>query len=124
MFEGASNFNQAIDAWDTRTVTSFTSMFKDAVNFNKPLLSWDVQEAALAPDSFDNMFHGATKFDQNLCQWQTNPGGEGTGIQTNQVANTNAIFAGATNAATGAVCYKCSDGFNIFKNVTIVNYFL
>ena len=64
-FDGATAFNQPLDAWDVSNVVHANSMFRNAVSFNQDLSSW-------RPERFlesSNMFRGATNFSQDLCSW-------------------------------------------------------
>ena len=44
MFNGASSFNQPLNAWNTSKVTDMGGMFYGASSFNQPLNEWDTSE--------------------------------------------------------------------------------
>ncbi len=65
MFEGATNFNQDINHWDTSTITNMSAMFKNAHNFNQPLNNWDVSDVI----NMSEMFYFNIDFNQPLNNW-------------------------------------------------------
>ncbi len=65
MFEGAREFNQALDKWDVSSVTSMNWMFHNASNFNQDLNDWDVSNVK----TMNWMFHNASNFNQALNNW-------------------------------------------------------
>lgn len=65
MFEGATNFNQDINHWDTSTITNMSAMFKNAHNFNQPLNNWDVSDVI----DMSEMFYFNIDFNQPLNNW-------------------------------------------------------
>jgi uncharacterized repeat protein (TIGR01451 family) len=65
MFEGATNFNQNINHWDTSTITDMSAMFKNAHNFNQSLNDWDVSNVV----DMSEMFYFNIDFNQPLNNW-------------------------------------------------------
>jgi hypothetical protein len=57
-----STFNDRIDRWDVRNVTSMKDMFYKATCFNQPLGAWDVRQVT----TLDSMFRHASSFNQSL----------------------------------------------------------
>jgi surface protein len=57
MFQGATNFNQAVDKWNVSKVTSMRSMFEVATSFNQDLCAW-YNKLKLTTD-VNNMFIGS-----------------------------------------------------------------
>jgi surface protein len=67
LFEGWSNFNINIGAWDVSRVTNFNEMFKDAVTFDQDISNWDMSNA----QQLVSMFEGALSFDRDISGWTT-----------------------------------------------------
>jgi surface protein len=44
VFYKATDFNQPLDDWNVKSVTSMKSMFREASNFNQSLDNWDVKK--------------------------------------------------------------------------------
>lgn len=65
MFLGADLFNQPIGNWNVGNVTNMESMFEDAVAFNQPIDSWNVSSVT----TMESMFEVATAFNQPLNSW-------------------------------------------------------
>merc|ERR1712176_1227081 len=117
MFYGATKFNQVLDDWNGMAgpskVTDFTSMFQDAQNFNTALGKWK-PNAALLATGMDNAFSGATKFQQNICQWNTVvfsvpfTTGDDTFLNTNCAEKPDLTGFSATSSGTeGNACFAC-----------------
>jgi len=93
MFEGATVFNQNIDAgtapmWNVQNVKTFTSMFKNAQAFNKVITDWVLTDA----ETLTSMFQGATKFDVPIPDWIPFGGDTTAG----KVTDFTSMFEGAT----------------------------
>lgn len=84
MFDGATNFNSPIGAWNTSAATSMARMFRGAVSFDSPIGAWDVSNVR----DFSEMFSApglpasepallaaqpalTTTFNQPLNSWNT-----------------------------------------------------
>ena len=73
MFNGAVNFNQDLNTWDTTSVTDMSGMFEGDTAFNNagvalveaPGVGWDTTYVT----DMSYMFDGDTAFDQNLGAW-------------------------------------------------------
>jgi surface protein len=52
MFQGATNFNQALSNWDVGNVTNMTAMFSGANAFNKNVSNWCVIQIPSEPANF------------------------------------------------------------------------
>ena len=62
MFKGASCFDQPLNEWDTRSVTTVASMFEGASRFNQPLDGWDMGRVR----NMSRMLYKASRFTQKL----------------------------------------------------------
>ena len=74
MFAGAYRFNQSLNAWNVSWVTDMSFMFAGASDFNQPLDAWDVRSVTdtrcmLADVGMRAMFAYASSFNQDLCPW-------------------------------------------------------
>jgi hypothetical protein len=107
MFDGANDFNQAIDGWGVSKVTSFTDMFKGAGKFNKDINEWAVNSGS----SYGDMFNGASQFLQNLCDWQGHNFLEtetNSGMFTGTKCPTTTVDASDLDPNTGSLCCGCT----------------
>jgi surface protein len=77
-----TTFNDRIDRWDLRNVTSMDRMFYRATAFNQPLDTWDVSRVT----TMSCMFNGAKSFNQSLSSWDVRC-----------VTNMEGMFSGATS---------------------------
>lgn len=59
-------FDQEIDHFDVRRVTSFNSMFRNANSFNRSISSWELSTNEVL--TLTEMFLSANDFEQDLCQ--------------------------------------------------------
>jgi surface protein len=66
-FQNCSNFNGAIENWDTSNVTTMVLMFQAALSFNQPIGSWDTSNVT----TMAQMFLGASSFNQDIGSWDT-----------------------------------------------------
>ena len=65
MFQGAVNFNSALDKWNVSNVKDMSLMFCFTKSFNQTLNSWNVSNVKDMSMMFDN----AKSFNQNLESW-------------------------------------------------------
>merc|ERR1712060_975816 len=106
MFDGANEFNRAINGWGVSKVTSFTDMFNGAEKFNVDINEWAVNSGS----NYDDMFNGASQFLQNLCDWQGHNFLEtetNSGMFTGTKCPTTTVDASDLNANTGSLCCGC-----------------
>lgn len=82
MFAGASSFNQPLNTWDTKNVSSFKGTFMGATSFNQPIGTWNTQSMK----EIYAMFSGATSFNQDISAWNTQ-----------SVSNFGAVFLDASS---------------------------
>ncbi|MCY3414927.1 MAG: BspA family leucine-rich repeat surface protein [Candidatus Heimdallarchaeota archaeon] len=82
MFNGASDFNQAISNWDVSSVTDMRQVFPQAIAFNQPIGSWNVSSVT----QMNYMFNYATSFNQDIGSWDVS-----------SVTDMWQMFAGASN---------------------------
>ncbi|MDP3536286.1 MAG: BspA family leucine-rich repeat surface protein, partial [Halomonas sp.] len=64
-FMNASLYNQPLDQWDVSSVTTLQSTFNGAREFNQPLNDWDVSRVT----TLSSTFSGAHEFNQPLNNW-------------------------------------------------------
>jgi surface protein len=67
VFQGATNFNQAISNWDISNVKTMIGTFNNATKFNQPIGNWNTAEVT----NMSSTFKGALDFNQTLNTWNT-----------------------------------------------------
>ena len=65
IFEGASNFNGDLSAWEVDSIKLMSKAFADAIAFDKDIGDWDVHLVT----HMDSMFAGASVFNQDISEW-------------------------------------------------------
>ncbi|WP_297205368.1 BspA family leucine-rich repeat surface protein [uncultured Brachyspira sp.] len=65
MFEGAINFDSALDKWNVSNVKDMSLMFCFTKSFNQPLNNWNVSNVT----SISQIFHYASSFNHPLDNW-------------------------------------------------------
>lgn len=68
MFDGASQFNQLLNNWNTSNITDMMGMFGGATTFNQPLNDWNVSHINGTYGMY-GLFAGASMFNQPLNNW-------------------------------------------------------
>ncbi len=71
MFNGCTNFNEDISAWDVSTITTMASMFYNATSFNNgnQPLTWGSGTGTAQVANMISIFFNAVSFDQNIGNW-------------------------------------------------------
>jgi len=72
-FIGSPVFNQYVNSWDVRNITSFNNCFDGCAMYNRPLNNWQVGGNLTASDSGQAvfMFRNCTIFNQEISQFDT-----------------------------------------------------
>jgi surface protein len=103
-FRLATDFNQTLDTWDARHVATAHGMFMSATSFNQPLSSWDVSHMT----QMLGMFFNARAFNQPLDTWDVS-----------QVTDMGCMFYGATSFNQPLDTWRVSpdtDMWSMFKS--------
>merc|ERR1711871_351212 len=66
----ASKFQQSVESWNTKSVTTTAGMFSGAAAFNAPVNGWNVANNL----DISSMFLNAAAFDQDISSWDVSKG--------------------------------------------------
>jgi surface protein len=137
MFNGASNFNGDLSAWDVSSVTVMNGLFLGASNFNGDISTWDVYSVT----NMGSMFNGASNFNRDVSAWDvssvtnmnnmfldaSNFNGEISAWDVSSATSMNSVFLNASNFNGDVSAWDVSSVTNMGRmfegtNMSLENY--